>query len=104
MRMPFDDFLRLYRENRVIVLDVRDPAAFERGRIPRARLAPMSALRDLIPELAASATPIVAYCDCPAEEASARAVAYLRQRGVTNARALTGGWDKWLASGNAVEK
>jgi rhodanese-related sulfurtransferase/precorrin-6B methylase 2 len=104
LRMSIDDFQRLYTDGRVVVLDVRDPMAFGRSRIPRARSAPMSVLRDLVPELQSTPDPIVTYCDCPAEEASARAAAYLRSRGVANVRALIGGWEKWTADGHPVER
>jgi rhodanese-related sulfurtransferase/predicted methyltransferase len=102
LRISAADFAPIKRSGRVIVLDVRDPSAYARGHIPGARLAQMSDLRDLIGELKAASVPIVAYCDCPAEEASARAVLYLRKQGVANARALIGGWDQWVASGGAV--
>ena len=104
LRIAFNEFLQLYREKPVIVLDVRDSAAVRRGRIPNARLAAMGDLRDLVPELMAAKKPIVAYCECPAEETSARAVAYLRQRGVPDVRALTGGWEEWISAGQPIEK
>jgi rhodanese-related sulfurtransferase len=88
----------------VIVLDVREAVMFGRGHIPRARLAPMEALRDLVPQLTAAHQQIVTYCDCPAEEASARAADYLRRRAVPDVKALLGGWEKWVASGEAIEK
>jgi rhodanese-related sulfurtransferase/precorrin-6B methylase 2 len=102
LRISAADFAPLQRSGKVIVLDVRDPSAYARGHIPGARVAQMSDLRNLVAELKAANVPIVAYCDCPAEESSARAVLYLRKQGITNTRALTGGWDKWVTSGGAV--
>ena len=102
IRISAAEFAPLQRSARVVVLDVRDSAAYAKGHIPGARLAPMSELRNLVGELKASTLPIVAYCDCPAEETSARAVLYLRTQGITNVRALAGGWSKWVSSGGAV--
>ncbi len=101
-RISLDEFLRLQTAGKVIVLDVRDDAMFERGRIPGARFAPMSALSGLVEELKGSKTAVVAYCSCPAEETSGRAVAYLRKQGVQNVRALLGGYDAWQQGGNPV--
>jgi ubiquinone/menaquinone biosynthesis C-methylase UbiE/rhodanese-related sulfurtransferase len=104
LRMPAAEFATLVRSGDVIVLDVRDQASFERGHLPGARLAPMSALRDMLPELSKATAQIVTYCSCPAEETSSRAVLYLRKNGVQNVRALTGGYEAWAAAGNRVER
>lgn len=102
LRISGSEFAPLQKGGRAIVLDVRDPSAYARGHIPGARLAPMSDLRNLVGELRTSTLPIVAYCDCPAEESSARAVLYLRKRGVTKVHALAGGWEQWVRSGGPV--
>jgi FkbM family methyltransferase len=104
IRIAATDFATLYESGKVIVLDVRDAASYERGHIPQARLAPMSALRDLLPDLKEAGVPIVAYCSCPAEETSARAVVYLRKNGVNNVRALIGGFEGWEAAGKKVDR
>jgi ubiquinone/menaquinone biosynthesis C-methylase UbiE/rhodanese-related sulfurtransferase len=104
IRMAASDFATLHRSGKVVVLDVRDEASFERGHIPGAKLAPMSALRDIAPGLASVQTPIVAYCSCPAEETSIRAALALRKQGVQNVRALVGGYEAWEAGGNPVER
>ena len=101
-RITLAEFKGLQAAGTVTVLDVRDPVLFASGRIPGARLAPMSALRNMVAELKGSAAPIVLYCSCPAEETSGRAVLYLQKQGVTNARALLGGYDAWVAMGNTV--
>jgi rhodanese-related sulfurtransferase/predicted methyltransferase len=104
IRIAAADFAELHRSGNVIVLDVRDDASYRRGHIPQAKLAPMSALRDLIPELEKATVPIVAYCSCPAEETSSRAVLYLRNNGIRNARALVGGYEAWEAAGYRVDR
>jgi hydroxyacylglutathione hydrolase len=95
LRISMEEFKRLQASGKVIVLDVRDQAMFDRGHIPGARLVPMSGLREAVDSLKTAGVPIVAYCSCPAEETSARAVLYLRKQGVTNVRALTGGYEGW---------
>jgi rhodanese-related sulfurtransferase/predicted methyltransferase len=99
LRIGMQEFRQLQATGKVIVLDVRDESMFEAGHISDARLAPMDRLRDLLPELQTSGLPIVTYCSCPAEESSARAVLYLRKNGVSNARALTGGYEAWAKDG-----
>lgn len=102
LRISAADFAALQRSGRVIVLDVRDAASYARGHIPGARSAPFSELRDLAAELKNAAVPIVTYCDCPAEESSARAALTLRNLGVANVHALLGGIDTWIAGGGAI--
>lgn len=103
-RITADDFAALHRQGQVIVLDVRDEASFSRGHVPGAKLAPMSALRDLVDELRTAPVPIVTYCSCPAEETSGRAALYLMKHGVSNVRALVGGYEGWEAAGNRVDR
>jgi rhodanese-related sulfurtransferase len=101
-RLTLDEFRKLQTARQVIVLDVRDESMFARGHIPGARLAPLSALKEIVAELKAAAAPIVTYCSCPAEETSGRAVAYLRKQGVETAKALIGGFDAWEKAGHPV--
>jgi rhodanese-related sulfurtransferase/predicted methyltransferase len=104
LRISASDFGALYRSGKVIVLDVRDEESFIRGHIPQARLAPLSGLRDLVAELKTASLPIVTYCSCPAEETSGRAVVYLRKNGVSNVRALVGGYEAWEGAGLGVAR
>jgi rhodanese-related sulfurtransferase/precorrin-6B methylase 2 len=102
VRIAMEEFRRLHAAGQAIVLDVRDQGMFEAGHIPGARLAPMHALRDLLPELKASGLRVVTYCSCPAEESSAHAALYLRKNGVSNAHALTGGYEAWAGKSGSV--
>jgi FkbM family methyltransferase len=104
LRISAADFDALYRTGSVIVLDVRDDASFNRGHIPQARLAPLSNLKELVAELKSATVPIVTYCSCPAEETSGRAVVMLRKQGVSNVRALVGGYEAWEKAGKQVVK
>ena len=103
-RIAFDEFTALHKSGAVIVLDVRDDTSFNQGHIPTALLAPISGLREMLPALRKAAHPIVAYCACPAEESSGRAVEYLSKNGVEGAKALTGGFDAWVAAGKTIDK
>lgn len=47
---------------------------------------------------------IIAYCSCPAEQSSLRAVTLLGQGGFKNAKALVGGNAAWEASGGEMVK
>jgi rhodanese-related sulfurtransferase len=104
LRIQPVEFRRLYEAGKVVVLDVRDSSMFARGHIKGARLAPLSALRDEVATLKQSGALVVTYCSCPAEETSARAVLYLKKRGLTNVKALVGGYEAWESSGGPVEK
>lgn len=86
----------------VIVLDVRDEALFARGHLPGARLVPPDKWTEAAVNLKTATLPIVTYCSCPAEETSLRAAARFEQLGVPNVRALTGGYDGWVAAGRPV--
>ena len=103
-RIAFDEFVALHKTGAVIVLDVRDEASFGNGHIPTALLAPIGGLREMLPALQKASHPIVAYCECPAEESSGRAVEYLRKNGVEGAKALTGGYDAWVWAGKTIDK
>ncbi len=47
---------------------------------------------------------IIAYCSCPAEQTSLRAVTLLEQGGFKNAKALVGGNAAWEAAGGEMVK
>lgn len=46
---------------------------------------------------------VIAYCACPNDESSLRAVQILSAAGFTRARALKGGWRMWLKVNGPVE-
>lgn len=46
---------------------------------------------------------VIAYCACPNDESSLRAVQILSAAGFTHARALKGGWRMWLKANGPVE-
>ena len=78
------------------ILDVREPREFEICRIPGSTLIPLGELPRRLAEIPQGAgTPdIVVHCKMGGR--SAKAVALLRDHGITNARNLTGGILAWI--------
>ena len=77
-----------YAQENAILIDVRQPDEFERGRIPGARNVPSQKLRDFSLEVTDKDTPIYVYCLSGAR--SARAARALRGVGFTNVIDLGG--------------
>ena len=80
----------------VWILDVREPREFEICRIPGSTLIPLGELPTRLAEIpqGAGAPEIVVHCKMGGR--SAKAVALLRDHGITNARNLTGGILAWI--------
>ena len=77
-----------YGLENAVLIDVRQPDEFERGRIPGARNVPSQKLRDFSLEVTDKDTPIYVYCLSGAR--SARAVRALQGVGFTNVIDLGG--------------
>ena len=86
----------LDRRERLWVLDVREPREFEICRIPGSTLIPLGELPKRLSEVpqGLDAPAIVVHCKMGGR--SAKAVALLRDQGITNARNLTGGILAWI--------
>ena len=84
------------KKDRLFILDVREPQEFQICRIPGSTLIPLGELPNRLGELPSGpdAPPIVVHCKMGGR--SAKAVKLLRDRGVTNARNLTGGILAWI--------
>jgi len=104
-RIALEDFRRLHTAGAVLTLDVRDPIAFKTGHIPGALNVPLDQLDARVGEIESRAgrRPIVAYCACLDEHASAKAVEVLNARGLTNVSALVGGLRAWIAGGGKIQ-
>jgi ubiquinone/menaquinone biosynthesis C-methylase UbiE len=63
LRITVAAFDELAREDAVVLIDVRPPAAFAEGHLPGARSVPLEEIEDHAAELAAEGRTIVAYCD-----------------------------------------
>ena len=99
------EFQPLHAHKSVLVLDVRDAVSFSNGRIRGAMHVPA---RDIAARLASvrkasRGRAIVTYCSCPTDTSSMRAAKELSNAGVS-ARALVGGFPKWVEAGGAVER
>jgi adenylyltransferase/sulfurtransferase len=75
-----------------ILIDVREPLEWRISNLPEAQLIPLAEL----PGAVASLDPLAEYVVyCHHGMRSAAAVAWLRDRGFTRVRNLTGGIDRW---------
>lgn len=103
-RITIDELKVLMEQKTVVVLDVREPAAFEKGRIPGAINIDYTQVLKQADRFAGEKRTIVAYCACANEMTAARAAVDLAANGIPGAKALKGGWDGWVSRGEAIEK
>ena len=95
LRVEWAEFKKLYDAKQIEVVDIRDRESFQMGRIPGARSIPLDEVEKRVDVLKKLKKPIVTYCACRGEDSSARAASLLQKKGV-DARALVGGYHKWL--------
>lgn len=108
-RMPEDSYLiepaearRLMRERPVLVLDVRDRAAFEAGHIPRAVNIPLRELTQALNRFSGDKhAMILVYCGNG--DRGGMALTFLRLWGYTNVFSIVDGMNGWSAAGLPVE-
>jgi rhodanese-related sulfurtransferase len=62
LRVPFDEFKKLYDRGEVLVVDVRSEGAYDEGHIPGAISIPADAIPEKAEELKADKRRIVTYC------------------------------------------
>ena len=62
LRIAWSEFKRLYDEEKVLVVDVRDGGAFAAGHIPNARLIPLDEIEVRAKDLKKQKLPVVTYC------------------------------------------
>jgi len=103
-RITIDELKVLMAEKSVVVLDVRDPGAFAKGRIPGAINIDYTEILARGAQFAGEKRTIVAYCACTNEMTAARAAVDLAAKGIPGAKALKGGWDEWVSRGEPIEK
>ena len=101
-RLNTADVRALFDKGQLVTLDVRDPASFQRGHVPGAILFKWNEVDALAATLRKDGKPVVAYCDCPAEESSLSAAAALGKAGFGETSVLVGGFAKWKADGHPV--
>ena len=88
-----------------LVLDVREPAEYDAGRLPGAINIPRGVLEFKIgdhPHLSQRDSDILIYCKTSGR--AALAALNLKRMGYTNVRSMHGGYDAWSQLGMPVEK
>ncbi len=91
------------KSGNIVLVDLRSPAAVEKGHIPRAVHIPAARLAASEQQFPAyKGAPIVFYCEQDAELNAA--LELMRDWGYTNATVFPGGIAAWQAAGNALAK
>ena len=103
-RIGIDELKALMDQKAVLVIDVRDPESFAKGRIPGAVNIDYTQILKQAERFAGEKRAIVTYCACANEMTAARASVDLAAKGIAGAKALKGGWDEWVQRGEKVEK
>lgn len=103
-RISIDELKALMDQNAVVILDVRDPESFAKGRIPGAINIDYTQILKEGGRFTGEKRTIVAYCACANEMTAARASVDLAAKGIPGAKALKGGWDEWVQRGERIEK
>lgn len=93
----------LVLRGKVLVVDVRPRAAFERAHLPGAVSVPLDEIGQRAAELRSSGKTIVTYCAGPRGDNGLKAAVTLRELGLKRVRALAGGFESWVAQGHVVE-
>jgi rhodanese-related sulfurtransferase len=103
-RISIDELKMLMDQNAVLILDVRDPESFAKGRIPGSINIDYTQILKDGGKFAGEKRTIVTYCACANEMTAARASVDLAAKGIAGAKALKGGWDEWVQRGERIER
>jgi len=103
-RITIDEVKALMAQDRVILVDVRDPQSFADGHMPGALNVPFDHIPNYVDAWKKDTRLLVTYCACTNETTAARAVVDMNAFGITNAKALLGGWNEWVKRREKVEK
>lgn len=103
-RISIDELKALMDQQAVLILDVRDPDSYAKGRIPGSVNVDYTQILKQADRFASEKRPIVTYCACANEMTAARASVDLAARGIPGAKALKGGWDEWVQRGEKIEQ
>ena len=103
-RISIDELKALMEQKAVLVIDVRDPESYAKGRIPGAVNVDYTMMLKQAGQFAGEKRTIVTYCACANEMTAARASVDLAAKGIAGAKALKGGWDEWVQRGERIER
>ena len=103
-RISIDELKALMDQKTVLVIDVRDPESYAKGRIPGAVNVDYTMMLKQADQFAGDKRTIVTYCACANEMTAARASVDLAAKGIAGAKALKGGWDEWVQRGERIER
>lgn len=103
-RISVDDVKTLMAKKQVVLIDVRDPMSFSEGHMPGAINVPFDFLPDHAEAWKKEKRLLVTYCACVNEGTAARAALDMNAFGISNVKALLGGWNEWIKRGEKTEK
>ena len=103
-RISIDELKALMAKNAVLVIDVRDPDSYQKGRIPGSVNVDFTQILQQADRFKDDKRTIVTYCAFAREMTSARAAVDLASKGIPGAKALVGGWDEWVQRGEQIER
>ena len=99
---PADLQTRISGGEQIVVIDVREPDEFARGKIPGAYTIPRGVLEMQVDGRLPLDTTVVLYCGGGAR--SALAAKSMAEMGYEKVENLQGGWHAWINSGLPVEQ
>jgi sulfur-carrier protein adenylyltransferase/sulfurtransferase len=99
---PADLQSRLSGGEQIVVIDVREPEEFARGKIPGAYTIPRGVLEMQVDGRLPLDSTVVLYCGAGGR--SALAAKSLAEMGYEKVENLQGGWGAWVNSGLPVER
>lgn len=103
-RISIDEVKALMAKKQVVLVDVRDPQSFAEGHMPGAINVPFDFIPNHVDAWKKDKRLLVTYCACVAEVTAARAALDMNAFGVTNVKALLGGWNEWVGRKEKIEK
>lgn len=103
VKIDAEAFERFLRTGNVVVIDVRDEAAYQRAHIPNAVSVPLEHVEREAARLLKSNVFVLTYCAGPRGDKGAAAATLLRRLGVKQVYALDGGLKRWVDEGRVVE-
>ena len=92
---PEDIQRRLYAGEKLLLVDVREPAEFQAARIAGAELIPMRTIPAQLQRLEAASDDATLIVYCHHGVRSLNVVNWLREQGVNGCQSMAGGIDRW---------